>query len=68
MNSKISEALAVVLLIVFIFAASWLFVCAMAKAIFFCFGWAFTLKIGTGIWLYVWATDLLVVFIQGGSE
>lgn len=66
MNSKIIEALAAVLLLGCILLASWLIVCALAKAIFFCFGWAFTLKIGTGIWLCVWAFNLFIA--KGGSE
>lgn len=32
---------------------SWLVVCGITNLIFWCFGWAFTAKIGTGIFLVI---------------
>ena len=66
MNNKFSEALSVVLLIGFMLVASWLGVGAIVKAICYCFGWPFTLKIGTGVWLCIWAFNLFIA--KGGSE
>lgn len=65
MNSKISEALAVVLLIGFVLLASWLICGAITKAICVCFEWDFTLKRATGIWLCIWFFKL--VFARGGE-
>ena len=39
------------LIVVFLYALSWLVTCGLIKLITMCFGWAFKWPIATGIWL-----------------
>lgn len=41
----------IALLVVAIFATSWLVTCLIVKGIMWCFGLTFSWKIGTGVWL-----------------
>ena len=44
-------ALAVVGLFVALYGISWLITCGVIKLVTWCFGWTFSWKIATGIWL-----------------
>ena len=59
MNSKIYETLAVAIVFGGAVAVSWVFCCAIIKAICWCFGLAFSMKIVTGIWLCIWFFKLV---------
>lgn len=39
------------LIVVFLYALSWLLTCGLIKLITLCFGWTFKWSIATGIWL-----------------
>ena len=54
----------IILLIILGIAASWGIVCGLIKLITLCFGWHFSLKIATGIWLII----LLIGLIFGKSR
>lgn len=41
------------LIIVAVYAVSWLVTCGMVYLITMCFGWTFTWPIATGIWLVI---------------
>ena len=66
MSSKIREVLAIIVLIGGILLSSWLICCAIIKAIFLCFGWAFSLKVATGIWLCIFLFNIAITR-QGGD-
>lgn len=54
--NKHSTAVAVLLFIVIfmaIYALSWIITCGIIKLITLCFGWAFSWRIATGIWLLI---------------
>jgi hypothetical protein len=49
----------ITLLIVVLYALSWLITCGLVKLITLCFGWAFSWPIATGIWLILVAVKHL---------
>ena len=51
---KIIGGLAVVLLYLILCAISWGVTCGVIKLVTWCFGWAFTWKMATGIWLIMY--------------
>ena len=58
-----------VLIAVFIFlavcAVSWIVTCGIIKLITLCFGWTFTWKLATGVWLVMF---LLRSIFKGGGK
>lgn len=48
---KFLQILLIVLFIVLVFVFSWLATTGVIKLITLCFGWNFSLRIATGIWL-----------------
>lgn len=66
MNSKISEMLAVAIVFGVGVSMSWVFCCAIIKAICWCFNLAFSLKIATGIWLCILLFNMAI--IRGGEN
>ena len=55
-----------VLFIIFVYALSWIVTCGLIKLITFCFGWAFSWAIATGIWLVI--LILKTIFYDGSSK
>lgn len=51
---KIIGGLAVVLLYLVLCAISWGITCGVIKLVTLCFGWVFTWKMATGIWLIMY--------------
>ena len=51
---KIVGGLAVVLLYLVLCAISWGVTCGVIKLVTLCFGWEFTWKMATGIWLIMY--------------
>lgn len=45
--------IATVLLLVVIYGISWIVTCGIIKLITMCFGWTFSWKMATGIWLVI---------------
>ena len=51
---KIIGGLAVVLVYLVLCAISWGVTCGVIKLVTLCFGWTFTWKVATGIWLIMY--------------
>ena len=47
------------LLVVFLYALSWIISCGLIKLITMCFGWTFKWSIATGIWLLTCIVKLI---------
>ena len=52
-NKTLLGAVLVGVLVIVLYALSWIVTCGLIKLITLCFGWTFTWSIATGIWLII---------------
>lgn len=50
---KITDVLIIILTIAFLYGISWIITCGIIKLITMCFGFVFTWKFATGVWLII---------------
>ena len=62
----IAGIIAVLFIVITLFALSWIITCGIIKLITLCFGWTFSWPIATGIWLVM--ILLRKVFVQSSSS
>lgn len=65
-SGTIAGIIAVMLIVITLFALSWIITCGIIKLIALCFGWTFSWPIATGIWLVM--ILLRKVFVQSSSS
>lgn len=62
---KIIGGLAVVLVFLALCAVSWGITCGVIKLVTLCFGWTFTWKMATGIWLIMFLVRSVFTHASG---
>ena len=65
-SGTIAGIIAVMLIVITLFALSWIITCGIIKLITLCFGWTFSWPIATGIWLVM--ILLRKFFVQSSSS
>lgn len=65
-SGTIAGIIAALLIVITLFALSWIITCGIIKLITLCFGWTFSWPIATGIWLVM--ILLRKVFVQSSSS
>ena len=65
-SGTIAGIIAVLLIVITLFALSWIIACGIIKLITLCFGWTFSWPIATGFWLVM--ILLRKVFVQSSSS